>query len=105
MTMRRRGVELRLILDGQSNEQRQVDPGLAQGSGAGARWFEEVASGGVGSLAEIARREGLRKRYVARLTKLAFIALAIAEAIRIGDRGRILVVGAGGGVELAVFAR
>ena len=44
-------------------------------------WFEEVASGRVSSLAEIARREGLRKRYVARLTKLAFIAPSIAEAI------------------------
>ena len=43
--------------------------------------FEEVTSGRIGSLAEISRRGRLRKRYVARLTKLAFTALSIAEAI------------------------
>jgi len=36
----------------------------------------------------IARREGLGKRYVARLTKLAFIAPLLAEAIA---EGRALV--------------
>jgi hypothetical protein len=50
-------------------------------------WFAEVASGKVASLAAIARREGLRKRYVTRLTKLAFVAPAIAEAIA---GGRVL---------------
>ena len=44
-------------------------------------WFEEVASGRVRSLVEIARREGLRKRYVTRLTKLAFVAPTAAEAV------------------------
>jgi site-specific DNA recombinase len=47
-------------------------------------WFEEVASGRASSLTEIARREGLKNRYVARLTKLAFIAPSIAEAIAAG---------------------
>jgi hypothetical protein len=47
-------------------------------------WFEEVASGRAASLAAIARREGLRKRYVARLTKLAFVAPPIVEAIAAG---------------------
>jgi site-specific DNA recombinase len=40
-----------------------------------------VASGRVPSLAAIARRERLAKRYVARLTKLAFIAPSIVEAV------------------------
>lgn len=31
-------------------------------------WFEELASGRVHSIAEIARREGLAKRYVTRLS-------------------------------------
>ena len=47
-------------------------------------WFQEVASGKVASLAAIARREGLRKRCVTRLTKLAFLAPPIAEAIATG---------------------
>jgi ParB-like chromosome segregation protein Spo0J len=82
--MRRRGVELRLILNGRTDEQRQVDPALLKALVRARSWFEQVASGRVGSLAEIARREGLRKRYVARLTKLAFIAPSIAEAIAEG---------------------
>jgi site-specific DNA recombinase len=84
MTMRRRGVELRLILDGRADQQRQVDPALLKALARARSWFEDVVSGRVGSLAEIARREGLRKRYVARLTKLAFIAPAITEAIAEG---------------------
>jgi hypothetical protein len=84
MTMRRRGVELRLILDGRADEQRQVDPALLKALARARSWFEDVASGRASSLAEIARRERLRKRYVARLTKLAFIAPAIAEAIAEG---------------------
>src|SRR5262249_1178657 len=72
---------LSLILDGQA-EQNRIDPALCQ---ARARcWFEEVASGKVASLPAIARHEGLRRRYVTRLSKLAFVAPAIAEAIAAG---------------------
>ena len=81
MRMRRRGVELRLIVDGRADERHEVDPALVKALARARAWFEEVTSGRIGSLAEIARREGLRKRYVARLTKLAFIAPSIAEAI------------------------
>ena len=84
MTMRRRGVELRLILNGRADEQRQVDPALLKSLARARSWFEEVASGRASSLTEIARREGLRKRYVARLTQLAFIAPSIAEAVAEG---------------------
>jgi ParB-like chromosome segregation protein Spo0J len=48
-------------------------------------WFEELASGRVCSLVEIARREGLAKRYVTRLTKLAFVSPAFVEAIAEGE--------------------
>jgi hypothetical protein len=84
MSMARRGVELRLILNGQSDGQRQVDRALLKALARGRAWFEEVASGRVGSLAEIARREGLPKRYVTRLTRLAFVAPSIADAIAEG---------------------
>jgi site-specific DNA recombinase len=84
MAMRRRGVELRLILDGQADQQRPVDPALLKALARARSWFEEVATGRVASLAAIGRREGLRKRYVTRLTKLAFVAPPIAEAIAAG---------------------
>ena len=44
-------------------------------------WFEELASGRADSLADIARRENLPKRYVERLSRLAFTAPKIVEAI------------------------
>jgi site-specific DNA recombinase len=81
MRMRRRGVELRLILHGPADEQRQVYAALLKALARARSWFEEVAAGRASSLAEVARRERLRKRYVARLTKLAFIAPSIAEAV------------------------
>jgi len=40
-----------------------------------------LATGKVSSLAEVARREALPKRYVERLTKLAFVAPRIVEAV------------------------
>jgi site-specific DNA recombinase len=84
MRMKRRGVELRLILDGHNDQPPQVDATLLKALARARSWFGEVASGRVTSLAEIARREGLRKRYVARLTKLAFVAPPVAEAIAAG---------------------
>jgi len=84
MTMKRRGVELRLILEGRDDEPGEVDAALVKALARARAWFEEVTAGRVGSLAEIARREGLRKRYVTRLTKLAFVAPPIAEAIAAG---------------------
>jgi site-specific DNA recombinase len=84
MRMKRRGVELRLILDARADEPLETDRALLRALARARVWFEAVASGRASSLAEIARRDGLRKRYVARLTKLAFIAPSIAEAIAAG---------------------
>jgi hypothetical protein len=44
--------------------------------------------GRVPSLAEAARRERLAKRYVARMTRLAFVAPAIVDAVAKGRAGR-----------------
>jgi site-specific DNA recombinase len=84
MTMKRRGIELRLILESGVNEPRPVDRALLKALARARIWFEEVACGAATSLTEIARREGLQKRYVARLAKLAFIAPSLAEAITEG---------------------
>jgi DNA invertase Pin-like site-specific DNA recombinase len=84
MRIRRRGAELRLILDCHIDQAPQVDAALLKALARARSWFEEVASNRVASLAEVARRAGLRKRYVARMAKLAFIAPSIAEAIAKG---------------------
>lgn len=81
MKVKRRGVEMRIIVDGQSPQ--EVDPALLKAVARARCWFEEVASGRVQSLVEIARREGLPKRYVTRMARLAFVS-TIAEAFAAG---------------------
>jgi hypothetical protein len=84
LKVKRRGVEMRLVFNG-GDEPRKPDPALLKAFARARGWFEELASGRVSSLAEIARREGLPKRYVTRLTKLAFLSPAFAKAIAEGE--------------------
>jgi len=84
LKVKRRGVEMRLIING-GDEPRKPDPALLKAFARARGWFEELASGRVRSLVEIARREGLAKRYVTRLTKLAFVSPAFVEAIAKGE--------------------
>jgi hypothetical protein len=84
MKVKRRGVEMRIVIDGQLQAARQVDPALLKALARARCWFEEVACGRVQSLLEIARREGLPKRYVTRLAKLAFVSPMVVEAIAAG---------------------
>jgi DNA invertase Pin-like site-specific DNA recombinase len=79
-----RGVEMRIILDGNDDVPRKVDPALLKAIARAHRWFDELASGHMRSLAEIARREGIGKHYVARLTRLALVAPGIVEAVAQG---------------------
>jgi hypothetical protein len=84
LKVKRRGVEMRLIING-GDEPRKPDPALLKAFARARGWFEELASGRVRSLVDIARREGLAKLYVTRLTKLAFVSPAFAEAIAAGE--------------------
>ncbi len=84
LKVKRRGVEMRLIING-TDEPRRPDAALLKAFARARGWFEELATSRVGSLVEIARREGLAKRYVTRLTKLAFVSPAFVEAIAEGE--------------------
>jgi site-specific DNA recombinase len=79
--LKRRGVELRLILDRKDDLPRKPDPALLKAVARARRWFAEIASGQVRSFAKVARREGLQKGYVARLMRLAFLSPAIVDAV------------------------
>jgi len=81
LTMKRRGVETRIILAAGDDLPRKVDPALLKAVARSRAWFEELASGQVRSLADIARREKITRRYVERLSHLAFAAPTIVEAI------------------------
>ena len=72
MRMKRRGVEMRLILGGADAPPRKPDATLLKAIARAHLWFEELISARATSLAAIASREGVTDRYVARLIRLAF---------------------------------
>jgi site-specific DNA recombinase len=86
--IRRRGVEMRLVL--QSGEtgasDARIDPALVKAIVRARQWFEQVASGKAQSFAEIARIEGIGRRYVANLIPLAFLAPDIVASILSGTQ-------------------
>ena len=69
----------------------------------GHAWFDDLVSGRAKSIADIAEREGVNGRYVARLLDLALLPPALVEDIVAGraggdDGGDAEPVGAAAGV-------
>jgi len=81
MLLKRRGVELRLIVGDRNRSAAIVDLSLLKAVARAHRWFDELSTGTARSLAAIAAREGLNVRYVGRLIRLAFLAPDIVESI------------------------
>ena len=81
MQLKRRGLELRLIVGDHNRSAATVDLPLLKAVARAHRWFDEISTGKASSLAEIAAREGLAVRYVGRLIRLAFLAPNIVESI------------------------
>ncbi len=81
LRMKRRGVETRIIMTEGDDLPRKVDLALLKAVARSRVWFEELASGRVRSLTDIARREKIAPRYVERLSRLSFVAPRIVEAI------------------------
>jgi site-specific DNA recombinase len=86
LAMKRRGVETRIVFAAGNEPPRTADPPLLKAVARARVWFDELASGRVRSLAEIARREGIARGYVERLARLAFVAPAMVEAICQGQQ-------------------
>jgi DNA invertase Pin-like site-specific DNA recombinase len=81
MQLKRRGVELRMIVGDHNRSAAIVDLSLLKAVARAHRWFDEISTGKARSLAAIAAREGLSVRYVGRLIRLAFLAPDIVESI------------------------
>ena len=77
--MKRRGVETRIILAMGDALPRKVDQALLKAIAPSRAWFDELACGRVRSLADIAQWEKITRRYVERLSRLAFTAPAIVN--------------------------
>jgi site-specific DNA recombinase len=81
MQLKRRGVELRLIVGDHNRSAAIVDLSLLKAVARAHRWFDEISTGKARSLAAIATREGISVRYVGRLIRLAFLAPDIVASI------------------------
>jgi site-specific DNA recombinase len=81
MRMKRRGVEMRLIIDGDAASLARIDLPLLDATARAYRWSNDLLAGRARSIGEIARREHLTARHVRRVMRLAFLAPRIVEAI------------------------
>jgi len=83
VAFKRRGAETKLVLPGlaQQNHSSHCDPALIKAIARGRAWFEEIATGRARSLQELAKRDGITRRYIRRLIGLAFLSPQLVEAI------------------------
>ena len=91
MQMKRRGVEMRMVLEGDATAVR-VDLPLLKAVARARRWSQDLIAGCVQSVSEIARREELDRRSVHRLLRLGFLSPRIVEAIAEGRQPPDLTV-------------
>ena len=84
LIMKKRGVELRLVIQNEPSSSSKVDIVLLKTIARAHRWFDQLLSGEVKSLTAIATREGLNCRFVGKILRLAFLAPEIVEAIAEG---------------------
>ena len=75
---------MRLVIGGDVNP--KVDSAILKMVARSNQWLVELLSGRSHSLAEIAKRAGIGKRYVNRIMRLAFLAPSIIEEIALGHQ-------------------
>src|SRR6185295_15119574 len=86
MQFQRRGVETKLIIPSMVHNMSTYDANLVRTIAAAFAWFEEIVSGQLSSLQDLASREGLPASEVSRLLPLAFLSPAIIAAILAGGQ-------------------
>ena len=91
MRVKRRGVEMRMVLEGASNPTR-IDLPLLKAVARARRWSDDLLSGRVRSVDELARREGIDGRSVRRLIRLGTLSPRIVDAIVEGRQPADLTV-------------
>jgi site-specific DNA recombinase len=84
--LRRRGVEMRLVIESHGTSPSRQDPVLLKAIARAFRWFEALATRQARSIAELAEREGVNERYIRSLWHLAFLSPEVVEAIIQGNQ-------------------
>ena len=93
-SLRRRGQILTLQIDG-DNPARSLDPNSQQLIEAVAKaslWWDEILAGQVGSLRQLAEREGINVSHASRLIRLAFLSPSIVRQVLEGRQAPHLSV-------------
>jgi len=80
-TLRRHGVEKKLVIEGPDKEQNQPDLGLCRQIAQARFWFDQLASGEATSVRAISKRYSANESEVTRILPLAFLAPEMVEAI------------------------
>jgi site-specific DNA recombinase len=75
---------MRLVVG--SGSASKVDSAILKAVARANQWLTELLSGCSSSLVEIGRREGVGKRYISRIMRLAFLAPSIIEEIARGHQ-------------------
>ena len=84
MRVRKRGNDLKLVvIDGGKSAPDQV---LIKLLAKATSWFEEFSSGRIGTMAELATREGVSPAYVSQVIELAFLSPSIKSDILAGTQ-------------------
>jgi hypothetical protein len=80
---KRRGAASKIVVPGlpQQNQASNCDPALIKAIARGRAWFDELATGRVRSLQDLAERDGITRRYIRRLVGLAFLSPQLVDAI------------------------
>jgi site-specific DNA recombinase len=86
MQIRRRGFEMRLVIQGNRAPAPLIDVALLKAIARGHQWADDLLEGRGASIAGIAEREQVQPHYVRRLLRLAFLAPKIVEAIAAGHQ-------------------
>jgi site-specific DNA recombinase len=70
---------MRLVIGGAAET--KVDSAILKAVARANQWLSDLLSGCSNSLVEIGQREGVGKRYISRILRLAFLAPSIIEEI------------------------
>ena len=85
---------MRIVIESgrEGSRAREPDAALIKAVVRAREWFAELVNGHARSYDEIAKREGVTKRYVGHLISLAFLAPEIVQNILVGNQPIALTV-------------
>lgn len=92
LDVRRRGVQTKLLVDGNRTDQ-PIDQSLVTVVARAFCWAEMLTTGAAKSIKEIAEREGVGETYVSQLLPLGFLPPALVEQVLAGEQPAELTAG------------